>query len=82
VSRFFLSLSLFLLSYLTITQDRSPRASPWSGLASPSVKGAGLSGLSHRLPSATSWKDEPAVGYFFASKSISSREELDPSLYD
>jgi hypothetical protein len=70
----------FLENHLTMTFKRNPKGFPFHRPASPSEKGADLSGLSHRLSSATSLVYEPAAGYFFTLKPISSYEELGPSL--
>jgi hypothetical protein len=72
--------TLFLENHLTMTFKRSPKGFPFHRPAFPFEKGADLSGLSHRLSYATSLVYQPAAGYFFTSKPISSLEELGPSL--
>lgn len=66
---FFIALTFFLPTNLTINKNRNPRGCSFNGLASPSEKGAGLSGLPHQRSSATSLKDDYSAGYFFTSKS-------------
>jgi hypothetical protein len=70
----------FPQSHLTMTLTRNPQGCPFHRSAFPSEKGAGLSDLSHRLSSTTSLDREPAAGYFFTSKAISSYEKLASSL--
>jgi hypothetical protein len=73
---FFIALTFFFPTDLTVSKNWNPRGCSINGLASPSEKGAGLSGLFHQLSSATSLKDDHSAGYFFTSKPRVSSQNL------